>query len=64
MVAAVEPVTRYYARRRAERGLPEGATIAAAEFWFGVSDLPRPSSSAPPPSGSIRWHLWAVDDLQ
>jgi hypothetical protein len=64
MAAAVEPLTRYYARRRAERGLPDGAAIVAVEFWWGVSDLPRPSSSAQPPNASIHWQLWTVDDLQ
>jgi hypothetical protein len=64
MAAAIEPLTRYYARRRTERGLPDGAAIVAAEFWWGVSDLPAPSSSAQTPSESIHWRLWAVDDLQ
>jgi hypothetical protein len=64
MAAVFEPFTRYFTSCRVQRGLPDGQTIVATEFWWGVSDLPAPSSSAQTPSASIRWQLWAVDDLQ
>ena len=68
MISGLQPVTRYYSRRRIAAGLPRDVTLEAVEFWWGSTDFAA-WHSAPrvgdlDAAGSIDWQLWWTDDLR
>jgi hypothetical protein len=68
MTRGLQPVTRYYARRRIAAGLPTGASLEAVEFWWGTADFAAwhsaPRVDELDAAGLIDWQLWWADDLR